>query len=250
MSRPLPLNPVTRILGLMIVTTPLLLSVDVVSAGVSLAWTLLLAPVVGVSLRTLARRSVPIVVAAPISGLSMALYGRPEGREYASFLFAHITDNSLSLAIAIMVRVLAVGIPVVVLTAKVDPTDLGDGLAQRLKLPARFVVGAVAGVRLLSLFVKDWESMARARRARGIADRGRVRHGMSMAFGLLVLALRRGSALATAMEARGFGANQRTWARESKFTRIDAAALAVCCGIAVCSIGVSVATGAFRFLGA
>lgn len=170
------LNPVTRILGLLIVTTPLLLSVDIVSAGVSLAWTVLLAPLLGVDLRTVARRSVPILVAAPLSGISMALYGRPEGREYASFLFAHITDNSLSLAMAIMVRVLAVGIPVVVLTAQVDPTDLGDGLAQRLKLPPRFVVGAVAGVRLLSLFRRDWEAMARARRARGIADRGRVRH--------------------------------------------------------------------------
>ncbi|GAA4797450.1 energy-coupling factor transporter transmembrane protein EcfT [Corynebacterium canis] len=250
MKTPPTLNPVTRILGLLIVTTPLLLSVDIVSAGVSLAWTLLLAPLLGVDLRTVARRSVPILVAAPLSGISMALYGRPEGREYASFLFAHITDNSLSLAMAIMVRVLAVGIPVVVLTAQVDPTDLGDGVAQRLKLPPRFVVGAVAGVRLLSLFRRDWEAMARARRARGIADRGRVRHGMSMAFGLLVLALRRGSALATAMEARGFGSNQRTWARESIMTRIDAVVLAVCFGVAACSIGVSVATGAFRFLGA
>ena len=42
------LNPVTRILGLLIVTTPLLLSVDIVSAGVSLAWTVLLAPLLGV----------------------------------------------------------------------------------------------------------------------------------------------------------------------------------------------------------
>ncbi|MDO4687009.1 MAG: energy-coupling factor transporter transmembrane component T [Corynebacterium sp.] len=244
------MNPVTRILGLIIVTTPLLLSVDVVSATVSLAWTLVLAPVIGVGPMMVLRRSIPVLLAAPISGISMALYGRPEGHEYFSFLFARVTDNSLELALAIMVRVLAVGIPVVVLSANVDPTDLGDGLAQILRLPARFVVGAVAGARLLTLFRRDWDAMSRARRARGIADQGRIRYAFSMVFGLLVLALRRGSALATAMEARGFGAGPRTWARESKLSRIDALVLVVCVGIAACSITVSVMTGSFRFLGA
>ncbi|WJZ02248.1 energy-coupling factor transporter transmembrane component T family protein [Corynebacterium freiburgense] len=244
------MNPVTRILGLIIVTTPLLLSVDVVSAGVSLVWTIILAPLAGVNLIVLARRSIPVFLAAPISGISMALYGRPEGHEYFSFLFARVTDNSLELALAIMVRVLAVGIPVVVLTAKIDPTDLGDGLAQILRLPARFVVGAVAGVRLVSLFRQDWDAMGRARRARGIADQSRIRYAFTMVFGLLVLALRRGAALATAMEARGFGSSERTWARVSRLSRIDAAALLICIGVAVCSLGVSIAVGSFRFLGA
>ncbi|MGP6173567.1 energy-coupling factor transporter transmembrane component T family protein [Corynebacterium sp. A21] len=244
------INPVTRIAALILLTTPLLLSVDLVSATVSLAFTLALAPLAGVGWWTMFKRGWPILLAAPIAGVSMALYGRPEGQVYVEFLFATVTDNSLQLAAAIMVRVLAVGLPVVVLAAKVDPTDLGDGLAQVARLPERFVIGAVAGARLTSLFRSDWSSMAQARRSRGIADQGRIKHLLTMAFGLLVLSLRRGGKLATAMEARGFGGGQRTWARESKVGARDFTVLACCVLISTVAIGVAIWTGSFRFLGA
>ena len=244
-------NPVTRLLAIVVVSTPLLISVDIVSASIALAATVLLAPLAGIGWAELARRSWPLLIAAPISGISMALYGRPEGREYFHFLLAHVTDNSLQLAAAIMVRVLAIGLPVIVLGRGIDPTDLGDGLAQLLKLPARFVVGAVAGVRLLGLFRWDWAALTRARRARGVADTSRLRQCSGMSFALLVLAIRRGSKLATAMEARGFGApGPRTWGRESTVGWKDALLLAVAAAISVTAIIVSVQVGAFRFLGA
>ncbi|MDU0478279.1 energy-coupling factor transporter transmembrane component T [Staphylococcus chromogenes] len=244
------INPVTRLVAIALATTPLLLSVDIVSAAVALGLTVLLAPLCGVSWPRLARRSGPLVLATPVAGLSMALYGRPEGAEYFSFLFAHVTDNSLALAAAIMVRILAVGVPVIVLAADIDPTELGDGLAQVARLPHRFVVASVAGVRLLSLFRRDWQSLSRARRSRGVADVGRVRNFFQMSFALLVLAIRRGSKLATAMEARGFGGpQQRTWARSSTVSWRDAALLAVSLGIGVAAILVAVWAGTFRFLG-
>lgn len=243
-------NPVTRIAALLVLTTPLLLSVDVVSAAVSLLFTVLLAPLAGVGWATLLKRGWPILLAAPVAGVSMALYGRPEGRVHVEFLFATVTDNSLQLAAAIMLRVLAVGLPVIVLAAKVDPTDLGDGLAQVARLPARFVIGAVAGARLTSLFRSDWGSMSRARRARGIADQGRIKHTLTMAFGLLVLSLRRGGKLATAMEARGFGSGQRTWARPSTIRTRDVVVVIACAMISAAAIAVAVWTGSFRFLGA
>ncbi|MDO4653207.1 energy-coupling factor transporter transmembrane component T family protein [Corynebacterium durum] len=245
------INPVTRIGAVLLLATPLLVSVDVVSAAVALTATILLAPLAGMPWLQLIRRSWPILAAAPISGLSMALYGRPEGTEYASFLFAHITDNSLQLALAIMVRVLAIGLPVVVLTARVDPTDFGDGLAQVLRLPARFVIGAVAGVRLLGLFRRDWASLGRARRARGVADTSRIRHAATMSFSLLVVALRRGTKLATAMEARGFGApGLRTWGRVSTVGWRDAVVLMIAALISTAAIAVALYAGTFRFLGA
>lgn len=244
-------NPVSRVLGLALFTTPLLISVDIVSAAIAVMFTVVCAPCVGVRWRVLARRGLPIFIATPIAGLSMALYGRPEGHEYASFLFAHVTDNSLSLAAAIMVRVLAVGLPVIVLLTSIDPTELGDGLAQVLKLPSRFVIGAVASTRLISLFRRDWQSLRRARRARGLDDKGRIKTAFSVTFGLLVLALRRGAKLATAMEARGFGRYpDRTWARTSTFGRRDALLLAACSAMSTVAIVVSVYTGSFRFLGA
>lgn len=246
------INPVTRVIGLMVLTTPLLLSVDIVSAAVALAFTVLVAPACGVSWARLIRRGWPIFLAAPLAAIPMALYGRPEGETHVQFLLIHVTDNSLSLAAAIFVRVLAVGLPVIVLSADVDPTDFGDGLAQVLRLPERFVLGAVAAARLASLFRDDLTSMRRARRARGIADQGRVRYLLTLAFGLLVLSLRRGSKLATAMEARGFGRvaeHGRTWARESRLHARDWVVMAVCLLVSVAAIGIAVATGYFRFLG-
>ncbi|AGF72092.1 energy-coupling factor transporter transmembrane component T family protein [Corynebacterium halotolerans] len=243
-------NPVTRILALILLTTPLLLSVDLVSATVALAFTLLVAPLCGVGWARLLRRGWPVLLAAPLAAIPMALYGRPEGQTHFELLFIHVTDNSLSLATAIFVRVLAIGLPVMVLTADIDPTDLGDGLAQVLRLPERFVIGAVAAVRLVSLFRDDLASMRRARRARGIADQGRIRYWLTLAFGLLVLALRRGSKLATAMEARGFGrAGRRTWARESRLHAIDWIVMAVALAASGSAIAIAVATGSFRFLG-
>ncbi|NKF34541.1 energy-coupling factor transporter transmembrane protein EcfT, partial [Pseudomonas sp. BGM005] len=76
--------------------------------------------------------------------------------------------------------------------------------------------------RMLGLLTDDWRALALARRARGVADQGRVRRAFGMAFALFVLAIRRGSSLATAMEARGFGGTgPRSWARESTWDRRD-----------------------------
>lgn len=247
-------NPLTRLVLILLLTTPLLLSVDWVSAAVSLVITVFFAPLCGVGIARLLKMSWPLFIIAPISGISMLLYAQEGGREYFSFWLATVTDNSSSLAVAMMLRVLAVALPVIVLSRDIDPTALGDALAQILKLPARFVIGAVAGVRMLTLFQDDWQAMTQARRARGLSDRGKIAHTISMTFGLLVLALRRGGKLATAMESRGFGrpatsGKQRTWARESKLYRKDW--LVIACGAILASIPViiSVATDSWRFFG-
>lgn len=247
-------NPLTRLALILLITTPLLLSVDWVSAAVSLLITFIFAPLCGIGLVRLLKMSWPLFIIAPISGVSMLLYAQEGGREYFSFFLATVTDNSIELALAMMLRVLAVALPVIVLARDIDPTELGDALAQILRLPARFVIGAVAGVRMLTLFKDDWQAMTQARRARGLADRGKIAHTLSMSFGLLVLALRRGGKLATAMEARGFGrpipgGNKRTWARESKLTRTDWTVML--CGLVLASLPViiSVATDSWRFLG-
>ena len=243
-------NPVARVLGLMLLTTPLLISIDWVSATVALVCTLAAVPLSGLSWRRFLGRSIPIFLAAPISGISMALYGNPQGREYFSFLLIQVTDNSLSLALAITLRVLAVGLPVIVLTAEIDPTDLGNAMAQILKLPTRFVLAAMAGVRLIGLFVDDWNALTRARRARGLGDRGKLRRVLSQVFALLVFALRRGAKLATAMEARGFGApGPRTWWHPSVLRARDWLTLLSCGVIAAAAIAISVWSGYFRFLG-
>jgi energy-coupling factor transport system permease protein len=99
------------------------------------------------------------------------------------------------------------------------------------------------------VFWEDWRALELARRARGIADRGRIRRFAGQAFALLVLAIRRGSTLATAMEARGFGApGRRTWARPSRLAARDAVLLAGAVAIAAAAVTASVATGHWNFI--
>ena len=242
-------NPVAKLGATAIISIALVLSIDWVSAAVALAFESLLFLFAGLSLRRFALRTLPVTIAAFFSAVTILLYGRPSGQSYLQFLLINVSDGSIELAIATLLRVLAIGLPAVVLFVTVDPTDLADGLAQVLRLPSRFVLGALGGLRLVGLFIDDWKSLELARRARGMADRGRLRRFAGQAFALLVLSIRRGSKLATAMEARGFGAsNRRSWARESRFGAAEVALLAIGALVAVVSVTVSVATGNWNFI--
>ncbi len=240
-------QPVAMLLGVLGLGVCLVLSLDVVSAAVALVIELALLPLLRIPVRTLVLRTSPVLLAVPLTGLSIALYGRASGREWFDLGFAHVTDGSLVLALATMLRVLAVGIPSVALFVRVDPTDLADGMGQVLRLPARFVLGALAAIRMMTLLGEDWRQLGMARRARGLGDTGRLRRGASMAFALLVVALRRATTLAVAMESRGFGApGTRTWARPARFGGPEWATVAVLVGIGLVSMAVAVAAGTWR----
>ena len=243
-------NPVAKLAASLIIAFSLVLSVDAVSAGVALTLELLLLPFAGLSFVTFWRRTAIVWITAPLAGLTIALYGRASGEVHLHWLFVNVTDGSLHLALITVLRVLAIALPAVALFATVDPTELADGLAQLVHLPARFVLGALAALRLVGLLREDWRSLELARRARGLADRGRLRRFLGLAFALFVLSIRRGSALATAMEARGFGGSTpRTWARESRFGGRAWALVAVGAAVAALAVTASVATGAWVFLG-
>lgn len=240
----------SKIIAMVILSIPLIATIDWVSAAVAIAIELVLLPICGLAVGALLRRAVPLAMFAPIAGVSMLLYAEPAGRVYVHVLAATISDGSISLAVAVTLRVFALGLPTILLFSRVDSTELADALAQVARLPARFVLGVVAGVRLLGLFVDDWRSMELARRARGVGDVGAIRRFFSMAFLLLVFAVRRGTKLATAMEARGFGAHKtRTWARPSSLSWKDAVFLIGCVAVMVAAIGSAVALGTFRFVG-
>ena len=239
-------NPVTPFAAAVLYSIPMLLTIDLVSAAVALGAWLLVFAIVGIGPRTMLRRSWPLLLAAPLSGISMLLYAEPSGRIYAQVWLAIISDGSIELSLAITLRVLAIGVPTLVGLVGVDPTRLADGLAQVAHLPHRFVLAALAGVRLFGVLGEDWRQIALARRARGLGDTGAIRRGLQAAFALLVVALRRGGTLATAMEARGFGGAERTWARPSTVGRADLLLLVLAVAVAALAIGISIATGSFR----
>ena len=243
-------NPVARVLALLVATTPLLITIDPVSAGVALALELSLIPLSGVSACSFFLKATPLLVAAPLGALSMLLYAAPGGHVYWSFGPAAISDHSMWLALGIALRMCALVIPAIALLDRIDPTDMGDGLAQILHLPARPVLAALAGARMTSLMAADWKALERARRARGVGDASRIRSFLRGSFSLLVFALRRSGKLATTMEARGFGASgARTWARPSRLRAADAALMAVAIAVPTIALALSVWAGTFALVG-
>ena len=243
-------NPVARVLALLVATTPLLITIDPVSAGVALALELALMPLSGVSARSFFLKATPLLVAAPLGALSMLLYASPGGTVYWQFGPAAISDHSMWLALGIGLRMCAIVMPAIALLDRIDPTDMGDGLAQILHLPARPVLAALAGARMTSLMAADWKALERARRARGVGDASRIRSFLRGAFSLLVFALRRSGKLATTMEARGFGAaGTRTWARPSRLRAADAVLMIVAVAVPAIALAASAWAGTFALVG-
>ena len=243
-------NPVARVLALLVATTPLLITIDPVSAGVALALELALMPLSGVSARSFFLKATPLLVAAPLGALSMLLYASPGGHVYWQLGPAAISDHSMWLALGIGLRMCAIVMPAIALLDRIDPTDMGDGLAQILHLPARPVLAALAGARMTSLMAADWKALERARRARGVGDASRIRSFLRGSFSLLVFALRRSGKLATTMEARGFGAaGTRTWARPSRLRAADAVLMVVAVAVPAIALAASVVAGTFALVG-
>ena len=244
-------NPVAKLAVATVLSLVLLLTVDPVTAGTALVLELLVLPWCGLSARALARRLSLVLVGAVPTAVVTAWLGPDTGALLLGAGPLTVTTGSLESAAAIGLRILAVAVPGVVLLATTDPTDLGDALAQVLRLPPRFVLAAVAAFRLLEVLAQEWAQLGLARRARGLGDDGLVgaaRRFAGQVFALLVLAVRRATVLATAMEARGFGAGERTWARPSRMRPGDWAVVLGGCLVAAAATAAGVAAGTWRLL--
>ncbi len=174
------------------------------------------------SARAAALRSIFGVVAAISIGLSTYLYG------------GHHLDPTF----AAVLRVLCIVTPSALLTALIEPSPLGDHLAQRVHLPARLVVASTAALQRLDALADQWHQIQAARRSRGLGlDGGPVRRSRALAhsaFTLLVVALRQSGVLAVAMDVRGFaGAHRRTWAEPAPWCPPDTVLLVIALLLAV-----------------
>lgn len=243
-------NPLSKLGAALIITLTLLFTVDWVSSTVALGFELLLLPLAGMSFLMLLRRGWPILIAAVIGGYGTALLAPKTGAVVLDFGPLLFTTDSIQSGVAIALRGLAIALPSVMMLACTDPTDLADALAQKLRLPARFVLGALAAMRLVGLLVAEWQTLGMARRARGMGGSAnllaRVRTSLGQALALLVQAIRRASRLAVTMEAKGFGAGPRTWARQSVYTALDIWVLGGGVVIAAAAVAAAVVAGTWN----
>lgn len=245
-------NPVAKLGVSLVVSLVLLLTVDPVTAGTALGLELLALPWCGLRPGALLRRARLIVLGALSAGAVTVAFGVDSGAVVAGLGPLTVTEGSAVAGLAVALRVLAIALPGVVLLATTDPTDLADGLGQILRLPATYVLSALAAMRLFGVLAEEWQLLSLARRARGLGDDGplgRVSTVIGQVFALLVLAIRRGTVLATAMEARGFGAGgTRTWARPSRLGRGDVALLVGGLLLGAVATGAGVLAGTWRLI--
>lgn len=159
------------------------------------------------------------------------------------------TDDGVRVGFALAVRVLVVAVPAVVLARRTDPTRLVIALMQHLRVRPRAGFAVLTAHRMLADMPQRWRLHLAAGRSRAPLDRrGRPRLGLRgyarAATGLLAGGIRRGDAIADALDVRGVGAAARTRRRQEPFTRRDAAALAlVTTGAVTAALVASAAVG-------
>ncbi|MEU9829235.1 energy-coupling factor transporter transmembrane component T family protein [Micromonospora chersina] len=245
-------NPVAKLAAALVFTLILVATLDPVAPAIAIAVELAVLPLFGVRYGVLARRAWPLLAGAGGILVTLVLFAADRsGRVLVEAGPVLVTEGVLVTALGLVLRMLAVALPGILVFATTDPTDLADALIQNAKAPARFAIGALAAFRLVPLLEEEWRMISMARRARGV-DAGRnpmakLRLFGSTAFALLVGAIRRGTRLAVAMDARGFDAGTpRTVARRQRFTRADTLLVVAAGALAAGALTVSVLLGTFR----
>lgn len=245
-------NPVAKLAAGSILLVALFASLDGVTAGVVLVALLALLPLSGLSGRDLLSRSWLVGLAAISIGVFNILFAAEQvGVTVVELGPIRIGAETLANGLGLALRLLGVVLAGLLATATTQPTELADSLVQQLRVSPRFAVGALAAFRLLPLLSQEWQTLAMARRARGV-EAGRspiavVRLFAGQMLALLVGAIRRGTRMAQAMEARGFGAMPcRTAARVHVVRAADWGWIGGALLLAAAAIGVSVALGTWR----
>jgi energy-coupling factor transport system permease protein len=230
------INPVALLAAMGVVTLVLVSSLDVVTPAVLVGAELCLLPAAGLTdPRDLWRRTWPLLLGAGSVGVVNVVLGE---------------DATVVTGVGLALRVVGLALPGVLLVAATDPVRLADALTIHWRVSTRFAFGALAALRLVPLLIAEFETVRLARRTRGVeAGRNPVAQARllaGIAFTLLVGAVRRGSRLATAMDARGFDSGiVRTNARGSQLRRRDAALIAATVLVCALAVGLSVLTGAW-----
>jgi energy-coupling factor transport system permease protein len=228
------INPVALLTAMAVVTVVLVTSLDVVTPAVVVAAELCLLPAAGLTAPgVLLRRTWPLLIGAGAVAVVNVLLS---------------ADASPVTGIGLALRVVGLALPGVLLVSSTDPVRMADALTIHWRVSTRFAYGALAALRLAPLLVTEFEAIRLARRTRGV-EAGRnplaaVRLLAGAGFTLLVGAVRRGSRLATAMDARGFDSGvPRSNARGSALHRRDAVFVAATVVVCAAAVALSIGTG-------
>lgn len=236
-------SALAKLSGLALITVALIATIDPVTAAVVVGASFVLLPIANIGLGAFLKRIWIFALAALLAVWGAAIAAEESGEVLLDLGITTISTGSLEMGLALGARTFAIVVPSVLILSTTDPTDLADSLAQQLRLPARFVLGALAAMRLLGLLAQHWTTLGHARRARGLGNQF-----LSQSFGLLVQAIRMATRLAVTMESRGFGAGPRTWVRPTCFTKADGVVVIGAALIAAAATALAVALGTWNLV--
>jgi energy-coupling factor transport system permease protein len=223
-------HPLAKIAAASVLMFALFITIDPLTPALVLVGVIAAIPLLGIPPGALLRRALPVFVSAIGIGF-----------------FNAVLSGDAAGGVAIGIRLVGIALAGIVAVASIDPTDLADGLVEHLHAPRRFTVGALAAFRMMPLFADEWQTIALARRARGLDNR-RVIAFFPMTRSLLVAAIRRATRLAVAMDGRGFAdPGCRTLARPRAISARDWSLIGAGLGVALLASAVSVAVGTWRF---
>ena len=246
-------NPIAKLGAALLLMAVLFVSADVLTPTIVLLGVLAALPVTGLSPRVLVARTWPLLVVATSVGMLNALFAPEQAGPLLRIGPMVVGSSNLVAGLALGLRLLTIAGVGVLSLATTEPTDLADALVQQLHISPRFALGVMAALRLLPILADEWQIVRLARRARGV-DAGRSPlAAVSIFFGelltLLVSAIRRGTRLALAMEARGLGSRPcRGIARPQRVSGTDLLIVAATAFLAAGAVGLALAAGTYRFL--
>jgi energy-coupling factor transport system permease protein len=146
---------------------------------------------------------------------------------YLPLLGTPISAESLTLAVTMLMRYLAmatIGFPVAFAVA---PSDFGVAF-NRLGVPEKFAFGIDLTFRFLPSLANDLQTTVDAQRIRGFnwsagttGFLSRLRHSVPVVVPTVVNAIAGAEDTIDAMDLRGFGTSRRTWLRDLAYDRTD-----------------------------
>jgi energy-coupling factor transport system permease protein len=194
------------------VRPPLTLALIALTAGLQLG---------RIEPRDLARYLAPLTVAAlGIATMNLLFSGHnpdPAATELLRLGPLRLTVEAVEDAAGLAARLAAIVSVGAVFALTTEATRLVDSLVQLAKVSPRFAYGALAAYQAVPRLARDLATLRNARRLRGLRE-----WHPKLLLGLLVRAIRHADLLATAMDARGFGAGPRSSYRPIAWTPLDA----------------------------
>ena len=214
-------NPTIKLAALIAAALPLTFVFDPLTPLVLFAVTLAVGRLFGgLSVRALSRPLAVFILAGVAILLGNIFFNKQNATSQVvvSLGAVDITRAALWAAGSLWTRLLCFALLSLVFVRTTEPQRLLLSLVHQLHMSDKVAYGVMVGYRMLPVFQADYDTIRAAQRLRGVREGSAFLHPFARmrryALPLLTGAIRRGSRIAIAMDARAFGALPKRTYRE------------------------------------